>query len=444
MSNKDFAVSENNETCPDLFYVPDDPTPRDEAIYTVSVTASHSRSVYNGIHRNAWKRPMPEGVGERDLNFLDPTNTLFRNSTVLFSAGQALGREDGCIVTERDRIRTRLICDSGGYQIAHKQLHINGDGDRRRILRWQERLADYAITLDAPPGPIAQKKPGYMYKTTADCLRATCEHLDFMRDNRGSSDVQFLNVLQGNTPEEADIWYDTVKDYPTEGWAIAGVLRHNMFELTRRMIVMLGEKKLGDRPRWVHVLGTAELDAAVMLTGAQRMLNDMGVPVRISFDTSGPFLNIAKHQAYTLPHLTDTKMTMDSARYPDGHAFIGSDKLWPWPSPIGNRMKMRDLCVKPYVNGGRSFYDGLSYALLANHNLSAFCFGIAQANRVFTTESTNHIHSVGSREGAALQAMRKALQSQSMDELNRQKATFDKLRHRYNYDEGRESVPEPE
>lgn len=439
-------MSQNDQACSDPFYVPDDPTPRDEAIYTVAVTASHARAVYNGIHNDAWKRPLPDGVDAADLNFYDPDNKLFRTTTVLLSAGQALGRQDGCIVTERDRRRTRLICDSGGYQIATKQLHINGDGDRRRILRWQEALADYAITLDAPPGPIVRDKPGYMFKTTADCLRATCEHLDFMKANRRSSHVQFLNVLQGNTPDEADVWYDTVKDYPTEGWAFAGMLRHNMFEVTRRMIVMLGEKMLGDRPRSVHFLGTAELDAAVMFTGLQRILNKMGVPVRISFDTSGPFQAVAKHSIYTLPHLTETKMTMGELRSPDGRAYINSKARWTWPSPIGDRMKMRDLCVKrPHgKKGPRTFYDGLSYALLANHNLSAFCFGIAQANRVFTTESINHIHSMGIHEGAALQAMRKALEAQSMDVLKRQKPTFDKLRHVYSDDEGRESVPDPE
>jgi hypothetical protein len=438
-------LSENDKACRDPFHLPDDPTPRDEAIYTVAATQSHVRAVFNGIHNGKWTRPLPNGLTPRDLDFLDPGNKLFRISHVLYSAGQALGQQDGCIVTERDRTSTRAIGDSGGYQIGSGQLHINGDSDRRRILRWQEAVADLAITLDAPPGPIAKKEPGYVYKTAADCLHATLENLDFIRDNRRSCDVQFLNVLQGNTPAEADIWYDRVKHYPFEGWAFAGLLRHNMFEFTRRIIVMLGEKKLGDRPRWVHVLGTAELDAAVMFTAAQRILNEIGVPVRLSFDTAGPFIALANHQAYTLPHLTRTQMTMGALRAPDGRAFIGSGVRWLWPSPIGDRITMGDVCVpKPEQSRSRGFYDGLSHALLANHNLSALCFAIAQANRVFTAESIDHNHTVGSNEGAAVQAMRKALQAQSMGVLLQQKATFDKLRHRYNPDEGRETVPDPE
>jgi hypothetical protein len=82
---------------------------------------------------------------------------------------------------------------------------------------------DPAMTLDVPPGPLANNVPGYRYQTTEDCLKATQEHLDFIKARRQSSNVEFLNVLQGNNPHEADYWYDTVKHYPFEGWAVAGL-----------------------------------------------------------------------------------------------------------------------------------------------------------------------------------------------------------------------------
>jgi hypothetical protein len=436
-------MGEDNSARVDAFHLPDDPTPTHEAIYTPAVTPSHCRDVFRGIHHGRWTRPLPGDICPRQLDFLDPENSLFRISHVLYSAGQALNVNGDCIVTERDRTKTRAILDSGGFQIATKKLPINGDADRLRILRWQERHADLAIVLDVPPGPIARGVAGYRYETEADCLRATLENLDFIVANRRSGDVQFLNVLQGNDQHGADVWYNEVKNKPFEGWAIAGPLRHNMFELTRRFIIMLDEGKLGDRPRWIHILGTAELDAAVMLTGLQGILNEIGAQVRISFDTAGPFRLLANRQVYTLPHLTKLSMTMGSANAPDGRVFMGSEVRWPWPSPIGDLMMMGDICAKEPTLG-RSFSDSLSYALQANHNLAAMCFGIAQANRVFGTESLDHNHSVGRYEGAAVQAMRKALQAQSMGVLLRQQATFKKLRHRHNHDEGRETVPDPE
>lgn len=424
------------------FPLPNDPTPSDEAVYVPSVTPSHARSVYDGIHNGRWTRPLPQGVGTADLNFLDPANKLFRISHVMSSAGQALDQVGPCIITQRDRTTTRLICDSGGYQIATGVRHINGDGDRLQILQWQERYANLAITLDVPPGPVAAGMPGYRFNSVADCLKETLVNLDFIQANRRVPEVQFLNVLQGNSPQEADAWYDAVKNYPFEGWAIAGPLRHNMFELTRRILIMLDEGKLGDRPRWIHILGTAELDAAVMLTALQGALNDIGARVRISFDTSGPFLTLAMNQVYTLPYLTDTKMVMSSVKAPDGRAFVGTQVRWPWPSPIGGKMVMGDFCV-PSPQGGRRFRDSLSYALQANHNLAALCFGIAQANRVFKAESIDHNHTVGSREGAAVQAIKKAISSQSLGVLAQQRETFNQLR-RTNPDEGRDTIPDPE
>lgn len=97
-----------------------DPTPRDQAVYIPSVTPSFAQAV----HSQNWKRPLPAGVHPSDLNFLDHSNNLFRISHVMSSAGQALNQRQPCIITRRDRSRTMLICDSGGYQIATGKLTI--------------------------------------------------------------------------------------------------------------------------------------------------------------------------------------------------------------------------------------------------------------------------------------------------------------------------------
>jgi hypothetical protein len=74
------------------------------------------------------------------------------------------------------------------------------------------------MTLDVPTGPLLRK--GYKFKSHADCLKTTMDHLDFFHKKRRPCKVKFLNVLQGNSPAEADDWYDNVKTYPFEGWAI--------------------------------------------------------------------------------------------------------------------------------------------------------------------------------------------------------------------------------
>jgi hypothetical protein len=92
------------------------------------------------------------------------------------------------------------------------------------------------MTLDVPTGPV--RSPGYKYQTTQDCLKETLYNLEYFRDNRKATNVKFLNVLQGNTTQETDKWFNAVKGFDFEGWAFAGVLRHNFFNLCRRVIQM--------------------------------------------------------------------------------------------------------------------------------------------------------------------------------------------------------------
>lgn len=215
-----------------------DPTPKDQAIYVPSVSPGFAMMAY----AKNWPRDLPKGVRADEMNFLDPANQLFRISHVMSSAGQALTQSMPCIITERDRSATLMIGDSGGYQIASGRLKITGAADIQKILTWLETHADVAMTLDVPTGPLL--KPGYQYRTFKDCLHATEHYLAFFQNHRSSDRTRFLNVLQGNTTKDSDTWYKAVKKYEFEGWAFAGKLRHNFFNLCRRLIQMLNENQL--------------------------------------------------------------------------------------------------------------------------------------------------------------------------------------------------------
>lgn len=401
-----------------------DPTPSDQAIYVPSVSPSFAISVFRG----AWTRPLPAGVQASHLNFLDPGNPLFRISHVMSSAGQALSQAADCIITKRDKARTRLICDSGGYQIANGTLHIRSDHDRLRILRWMEKHGDLAMTLDVPTGPLLTSKPGYAYRTFKECLSATLEHLNFFEEHRRPGDVRLLNVLQGNDQAQCDTWYNAVKGYPFEGWAIAGVLRHDMHAFCRRIIIMANEGMLQNRD-WIHVLGTCELDVAVMLTAAQRAINRHINPrLRISFDTASPFKMLRFNRVYTLPKFDRSSMTMGSVDAPDHPRHVSSQIRWHWPSPLGDRMTHGDFCV-PMASGRTRHRDDLSDAYHAHHNLAALCFGIALANRVFDGENVSQVHTVAPHVGGAVQAIEQVIREGTMSTLNGFTNTFRRLRH---------------
>ena len=418
-------------------HIDHDPTPKDQAVYVPSVSPGYAIDAY----AQNWKRALPQGVGAEALDFLNPANRdFFSISHVMSSAGQALNQSRPCIITQRNRKVTCLILDSGGYQLSKQRKHLNAYQHRLQILRWMEQHGDYAMTLDVPSGPVL--KPGYPYATTNDCLSETLDHLEFFRQNLRSPDLKLLNVLQGNNREEADIWYDSVKGYDFSGWAFAGVMRHNMYEVCRRILIMADENQIQDKV-WIHVLGTCELETAVMLTALQRAINQHINPrLRISFDTSSPFLLMATKQIYTVPSFSNQRMSMPSRKAPDDASFVNSPLPWPWPSPMGNLMTIGDVCInRPLTARGQ--HDTLSGQLMVHHNLAALCWAIALANRVFDVERMSRAHTIVPHVGAAVEAIETVIKSGSEYQLSRFQTTFANLRHGYSesFDSGDDDRP---
>ena len=403
-------------------HIIEDPTPKSQAVYVPSVTPGYAMAAY----QKDWQRDLPRNVDKGDLNFLDPTNKLIHLSHVMSSAGQALNQKSQCIITARDRDNTVLIADSGGYQIAHGSLLINTEQDVVKILRWQEQHANYAMTLDVPTGPVG--KHNYKYKSMQDCLDTTLQYLQLYKENRKSSEVCFLNVLQGNTIQDADIWYDAVKSFEFDGWAFAGPLRHNFFYLCRRILIMADEGQIQNK-KWIHVLGTCELFAAVLLTTLQRAINrHLNPDLRISFDTSSPFRNLSYGNIYTIPKFSNKQMTMPTRPTPDDFCYVGSDLRWPWPSPLGDRMVMGDVCVQRPVTA-RGYTDMQSQHYLAHHNLSVLCSSVALANRIFDSENVTHSHSVAAPVGAAAEAIDDIIAKGTVTTLQKYHGTFAALPH---------------
>jgi hypothetical protein len=398
-----------------------DPTPKNQAIYGPSISPGYAIAAYAGM-----PRALPVGVTQAHMNFLDPNNSLFCISHAMSSAGQAYKQRRGCIIRNRQRASTFLICDSGGYQIASGRLNINSDKDRLAILRWMEGNADVAMTLDVPTGPL--RRPGYRYESFGDCLGATLNHLEFFQKHRVPGKIRLLNVLHGNDKVQTDQWYDAVKQYDFEGWAFAGAMRHNIGLFCRRILKMADERQLEGKD-WIHVLGTANLETAVLLTALQRAINRYGYnkKLRISFDTSTPFRMMRFGTVYTLPKLERSRMTMPTIKAPYAEEHVGSSLRWPWPSPLGDRMTLGDFCVRTARKG--VFRDQQSDFYLAHHNLAALCFGIATANRVFDGQTVSGQHSVGELVGDAVAAIDEVFRSNSLHTLAQHRNTFSRLRY---------------
>ena len=323
---------------------------------------------------------------------------------------------------------------------------------REVILNWLDTVADYAMILDVPTwviyNPEASDACGI--KTYSDAVNATKYNNEyFMANRRGikNGGAKFLNVLQGSNHEEADEWYDLMKDYcdPKKypdthfnGWAMGG---QNMCEpelILRRLVALRYDNLLQEGVHdWMHFLGTSKLEWAVLLTDIQRAIRKYVNPqFTISFDCASPFLATANGQLYheiSVPDRGKWSYRMaggcDNKKYaqdtrPFGQALL-DDGLYDTfeESPISSKMLIKDVCI--YGHGvpdwtaidadgidhskvfkdpvimndprywitpgdknkidkvGTTSWDSFSYALMMGHNVWMHITAVQRANALY-------------------------------------------------------------
>lgn len=331
-------------------------------------------------------RPLPGGLTPKDLDFLDPNSRLFHIPCALYSAGTVrnLDKPPSCMVSERDRGSTLIMGDSGGYQIINGHFEVHDDRDRARIFDWLNRECDFAMTLDIPTAALNSANSGYT--SFEQCLDGTLEHLRYFQSRKSDRRVSLLNVLQGRNEAEADTWYEAVKDFEFDGWAIAGPLKSDLPYVIRRLLEMVRDGKLGGDRFWVHFLGIGDLRTASLLTTLRdclrRKLDDN--VIQISMDTSSPFVTAGRYYTvYTGEEITYDNWGLAAVKLPiNDPAHLGSDEPFPYQtSPIAGHLTMGDLIIKDDIHAG-SRWDQLSAVLVMNHNIYVQMQAILRANEL--------------------------------------------------------------
>ena len=334
---------------------------------------------------------MPEGLpnGLKDLNFLDPANSLFYYPVALYSAGHATldpkeSWEVESMVQQRDRKNTVLVGDSGGFQAATGVLKYpwhpkKGQSDidhqqdkdevRMKLLRWLEATADYSMLLDWPTyalvkyglDPVTGASLHPSLKSFSDCLTGSLDNHQFFIKHRKEGATKFLNVLQGRNMEEGDIWWDAVKDLPFESWAFSNVQASNFTINLRRLIIMRDEHYLEGR-ELLHFLGNGKIAAGCALTTLQRSLRKYIDPeLTISFDAASPFVMAARGQMYYGHEHNSTNVGFKGGPIVDKKELKNNPQLlndWlaanlpkkcdPVRSKIGDKITVGDICVRGY------------------------------------------------------------------------------------------------
>lgn len=357
-------------------------------------------------------------LGLQGINFLDPDNSYFHYKWGLFSAGHAERNLTKCddrepMIHKRDRDRTVIVGDSGGFQIAKGVIKLDwstfkgpeGDKLREEILRYLEHTSDWSMTLDVPPFAADEPLSSRTGLTKfSDTLDFTIHNLDYFMKHRIPGATKFLNVLSGSSPETSKEWFDAVIPYSIpeaveamgydrertlEGYAFAGVNMRYMACVLERILDLRELDALKDKD-WIHFLGIGRLDWACYLTTIERCLKKYDNPnINISFDAASPFVAAGGYAlAYDYNHFTPEKLTYSMSKGLDDKSLKGSTLDMPYGGPIMERLTAGDICylgkgdLNKQGKEGKTSWDTTSYALVMAHNVYNHIYAIQEVNRL--------------------------------------------------------------
>jgi hypothetical protein len=415
--------------------------------------------------------------GVESLNYLNPDKGAFYFDHCLYSAGHAnldLTRLDETedMFRNRDRRTSWVLGDSGGFQIGKgvwegewrdptgpevaamwaevnakgvelvPQLHPTGDPKtdkngnpkytkvdhpklyqarldaaqkkRELVLTWMDTLMDYGMVLDIPAwverSPAGRKATGIeSYQQAVNATRFNNEY--FIKHRNGN--CKFLNVLQGETHDQADDWYQQVKDFcdvkvhgnkAFNGWGMGGQNMCDIHLVLKRLVALRFDGLLEQGQHdWMHFLGTSKLEWAVLLTDIQRAVRKYhNQSFTISFDCASPFLATANGQIYINTETEDrTKWVYRMQASADDKKYATDTRLFKdavlqdgkfekfETSPIIDQIQIKDICI--YAPGdlnkngkeGVTSWDSFSYALMMGHNVWMHLNAVQEANRQY-------------------------------------------------------------
>ena len=395
------------------------PLQKDYAVYLPAVSCFYSnypskQRVEEFVPKTRIPKEFDRGI--QGMDFLDEENGYFTYKYALFSAGHAtLDPQKSWVadsmIQQRNRNRTIVVGDSGGYQIGKGVLKfdwLNFEGAkanavRHQILEWLEVTSDWSMMLDVPTWAcdhIHSPKTGL--KTFDDCLDKTRFNNEYFLKNR-LGNTKWLNVLQGSDWDTAEKWYNGVKEFSdpavwgdkaAEGWAFGGANMCKM-DITLKRLMSMREETMLKGKNWIHFLGTAQLDWSCYLTSIQRQIRKhINEEITISFDCASPFIATAHGLVYTNAQHTAKRWSVIMDKAPDNKALAGSDIPFPFESELGRRLTMGDIChyapgmLNKIGKEGKTSWDSFAYALMMGHNVECHIRAVQRAQQLMDIEST--------------------------------------------------------
>lgn len=246
--------------------------------------------------------PLEYNIKGKQIRFYqtDPTN-VFYYPYLLISAGHNFKKnskeEYGYDFADPKKI---VLGDSGGYQIATGAIKYTPE-IVEQIFNWLENNSNYAVNLDLPPFIDSQVS---MKDRFADHLQKTVNNMTFFEKNQ-KGQTQFLNVLQGREFEHFEEWYSKVHNFNFPGgWGIGSATSRSAFTTIFAFFYLYSKgeiEKYSKLPgqKLFHFLGVSSMEIIPILAYIQKKLNNKGFDIKLTYDSSTPFMNAA-YGRYTI------------------------------------------------------------------------------------------------------------------------------------------------
>ena len=203
----------------------------------------------------------------------------FRHNEFLVSAGHLVRAHPDCYNDMGFTDKNLIMGDSGGYQICSGAMKWKPEM-KEKVFNWLEKNSDVAINLDIPP------RIKYAGKFD-ECLQISKENFKYFADNQ-TGKTDYMNVIQGADEHEFTKWYDEVKQFPFQGWAVGGGGRNLYTFMSGVMTILNGKEHLKDTNKYFHILGISKISDFLMLNQLQKSLNEVGSNIVVTTDSSSP------------------------------------------------------------------------------------------------------------------------------------------------------------
>jgi hypothetical protein len=255
-----------------------------------------------------------------------------------------------------------VMGDSGGFQLATGAIKWEPKF-KQVIFEWLENNSDIAVNLDIPPR--AQYEGRFN-----ECLEMSIENFKYFEEHQ-TGKTKFLNVIQGNHPDEFRVWYDRVKDFQFSGWCIGGARR--TIDFFAALAIMLENKEFDKGyNEWVHLLGISKISDFYLLAGLQKCFNlYKGGRIQVSTDSSSPGQYPVFGTYLHSPQLKE--MTFVDLYFPKGDKLPYNDSD-PVPNPLHHPVS------EGFTFGEVRLYDSNCMTKMTLNNLFVYIETCNQCN----------------------------------------------------------------